>query len=147
MEAKKLQPHTDNAVRAVLPCVMQQMEFQNPRMLDWGPGARYSKKATDRETSDQQRILKALHPGKRILAKIPTPALPPHTHTHCCSSLSPYHFPIFTFPLLGSPKGSEFTLEPKEFQMERRYSWKQQNTHNTGNRDLQGIAFCFPHAP
>lgn len=30
MEAEKLQPHTDTAVRAVLPCVMQQMESQNP---------------------------------------------------------------------------------------------------------------------
>lgn len=37
MEAEKLQPHTDTAVRAVLPCVMQQMESKNPGCWIGGP--------------------------------------------------------------------------------------------------------------
>lgn len=54
-------------------------------MMDWGPGAGCSEKATDREISGQERIL---HPGKRILSRIPT-QLSLHTHTLLQFSVSP----------------------------------------------------------
>lgn len=74
------------------------------------------------------------------MSGIPTPALPAHTHT--AAVLSPQHFPIFTFPLPGSPKGGEFTLESNELHMDKCYSWKQQNIHSAGKRDLQGTETC-----
>lgn len=142
MEAKRLQPCTDISVRTVLPHVMQQMEPQHPRMigdLELDAGKNH------RKISDQERILKTLHPGKRNLSKIPTPALP--AHTHCGSSTSPHHLPIFALPLPGSPKHGQFTQESKEFRVERCYSHERQNTSNAGNRDFSWNRFLLPRHP